>query len=161
MHEAFRRRLEVLEDARALQDAPPQLISVGFINPDKTPVDPTVARGRRDFECRRREGEEEAAFRSRAHCEARAADPRPPVQILISATARKFRMQHNERIIHEPPTIPFPQNLGQGYPRARSKGRRARRTPASNRAGRAEAHGDAGINRRIRRSRRCACGGGR
>jgi hypothetical protein len=42
-HDAFRRRLEALEEARALRDAPPQLISIGFVNGDKTPVIPTVA----------------------------------------------------------------------------------------------------------------------
>jgi hypothetical protein len=63
-HEAFRRRLEALEEARKLRDGEPQLISVGFVNPDKTPVEATVARTADcDFECVRREGEDEAAFR--------------------------------------------------------------------------------------------------
>jgi len=83
MHERFRRRLEVLEEARKLQDATQKIISIGFINPDKTPVVPTVARTSDcDFECFRHEGEDEDAFRARAHSECRAADPRP-VQILI------------------------------------------------------------------------------
>ena len=77
MHEKFRKRLEVLEKAAALRDAPPHLISVGFAG-----VEPTVAWSG-DFRCWRREGEDEDAFRIRAHAEARAADPRPPVQILI------------------------------------------------------------------------------
>jgi hypothetical protein len=82
-HEAFRRRLEALEEARRLQDGPPKMISVGFINPDKTPVEATVAWTTDcSFETFRREGEDEAAFRARAHSECRAADPRP-VQILI------------------------------------------------------------------------------
>ena len=81
MHEAFRRRLEALEEARRLQDGPPQMISIGFVNGDKTPVIPTVA-WTGNFECWRLEGEDEDAFRARAHSECRAADPRP-VQILI------------------------------------------------------------------------------
>jgi hypothetical protein len=60
---------------------PPQLISIGFINGDKTPVIPTVA-WTGNFECWRLTGEDEDAFRARAHSECRAADPRP-VQILI------------------------------------------------------------------------------
>jgi hypothetical protein len=79
--EVFRRRLEALEEARKLQDAPPQLISVGFVNPDKTPVEATVA-WTNNFECWRLEGESADDFKHRAHAEARAADPRP-VQILI------------------------------------------------------------------------------
>jgi hypothetical protein len=83
MHERFKRRLADLEEARKLQDGPPQIISVGFINPDKTPVEATVAWTTDcSFETFRREGEDEAAFRARAHSECRAADPRP-VQILI------------------------------------------------------------------------------
>ena len=61
----------------------PYRASVGFINPDKTPVESTVAWTTDcSFETFRREGEDEAAFRARAHSECRAADPRP-VQILI------------------------------------------------------------------------------
>jgi predicted LPLAT superfamily acyltransferase len=77
MHEKFRKRLEVLEKAAALRDAPPHLISVGFAG-----VEPTVAWSG-DFKCFRLEGEDEDTFRGRAHAEARAVDPRPPVQILI------------------------------------------------------------------------------
>jgi hypothetical protein len=77
MHEKFRKRLQVLEKAAALREAPPHLISVGFAG-----VEPTVA-WTGDFRCWRREGEDEATFQARAHAEARAADPRPPVQILI------------------------------------------------------------------------------
>jgi hypothetical protein len=80
-HEKFRKRLEVLEKAAALANGPPQIINIGFINPDKTRVDPTVA-WIGDFKCQRCEGEEEAAFRARAHAEAQAADP-GPLQILI------------------------------------------------------------------------------
>ena len=55
-----------------------KMISVGFINPDKTPVEATVAWTTDcSFETFRREGEDEAAFRARAHSECRAADPRP------------------------------------------------------------------------------------
>ena len=76
MHEKFRKRLEVLEKAAALRDAPPHLISVGFAG-----VEPTVAWSG-DFKCGRLEGEDEDSFRARAHSECHAADPRP-VQILI------------------------------------------------------------------------------
>ena len=83
MHEKFKRRLADLEEAAALANGPPQLISIGFVNPDKTPVVPTVAwTANCDFECFRHEGEDEDAFRARAHSECRAADPRP-IQILI------------------------------------------------------------------------------
>jgi hypothetical protein len=81
-HEAFRRRLEALEEAHKLHDAPPQIINLGFVNPDKTRVVPKMA-WIGDFKCYRGDGEDEDAFRARAHAEARAADPRPPVQILI------------------------------------------------------------------------------
>ena len=49
-HEAFRRRLEALEEARKLQDAPVQITHVNFVHADGSPVESTVARGR-DFEC--------------------------------------------------------------------------------------------------------------
>jgi hypothetical protein len=81
MHEAFRRRLEALEEARRLQDGPPNLISVGFINPDKTPVEATVA-WIDDFKCFRLAGEDADDFERRAHAKFRARYPRP-VQILI------------------------------------------------------------------------------
>jgi hypothetical protein len=81
MHEAFKRRVAALEEARKLQNGPPQMISINFVNPDKTPVIPTVA-WTGDFKCWRLEGEDEDTFRARAHSECRAADPRP-VQILI------------------------------------------------------------------------------
>jgi hypothetical protein len=80
-HDVFRRRIEVLEEARKLRDGEPQLISVEFVNPDKTPVEATVA-WTGDFKCWRLEGESADDFEHRAHAEARAADPRP-VQILI------------------------------------------------------------------------------
>jgi predicted LPLAT superfamily acyltransferase len=76
MHEAFRKRLQVLEKAAALREAPPHLISVGFAG-----VEPTVA-WTGDFKCWRLEGEDEDGFVARAHAECRAADPRP-VQILF------------------------------------------------------------------------------
>ena len=77
MHKSFRRRLEALEEVRKLQDAPVQIVHVGFVG-----VEPTVARGR-DFECARLAGEDEATFRARASDECRAAaDPRLP-QVLI------------------------------------------------------------------------------
>jgi hypothetical protein len=38
MHESFKRRLADLEEARKLQDAPPKMISIGFVG-----VEPTVA----------------------------------------------------------------------------------------------------------------------
>jgi hypothetical protein len=81
MHESFKRRIAHLEEARALANGPPQTISINFVHGDGTPVVPTVARSG-NSECYRNEGEEEAAFRARAHAEAREADPRP-LQILI------------------------------------------------------------------------------
>ena len=82
-HEAFRRRLEALEEARKLRDGEPHMISIGFANGDGSEVEPTVARTSDcDFECFRHEGEDEDAFRARAHSECRAADPHP-IQILI------------------------------------------------------------------------------
>jgi hypothetical protein len=47
-----------------------------------TPVIPTVA-WTGNFVCWRLEGEDEDAFRARAHAECRAADPRHPIQVLI------------------------------------------------------------------------------
>jgi hypothetical protein len=76
MHEKFRKRLEILEEAAALANRPPHIISVGFPG-----VEPTIAWSG-DFKCWRLDGEEEADFKSRAHSECRAADPRS-VQILI------------------------------------------------------------------------------
>ena len=97
MHEAFRRRLEALEEARRLQDGPPQMISIGFVNPDKTPIAPTVA-WTGDFKCWRLEGEDEDAFRARAHAECRAADPRP-VQILIFSDDKEQRQSGIRSIV--------------------------------------------------------------
>lgn len=76
MREAYRNRLETLEEARKLQDTEPHMLSVVFYNEEAT-----VARGN-NFECFRRDGESADAFQARAHAEYRAADPRP-VQILI------------------------------------------------------------------------------
>jgi hypothetical protein len=82
MHEKFRRRLEALEEARKHQDGPVQTRSIYFVDGDGTRVEPMVAWSG-DFKCYRGVGEDEDTFRIRAHAEARAADPRPPVQILI------------------------------------------------------------------------------
>jgi hypothetical protein len=83
-HERFRRRLEVLEEARKLRDAPVHKISINFVEGDGARVEPTVAwTSGCSFETFRRDGEDEAAFRARAHAECRAADPRHPIQVLI------------------------------------------------------------------------------
>jgi hypothetical protein len=85
MHDAFRKRLEVLEEAHRLANAPLQLINIRFANPDGTRVAPTVARGR-DFECYRYDDEDADTFTSRANDEARMADrhgARIGVQVLI------------------------------------------------------------------------------
>jgi hypothetical protein len=81
MHDAFRRRLEVLEEAHRLANGPVQIVNINFVCSDGTPVVPTVARGR-NFECFRRDGEEETLFRARANAEARAL-ANGLVQILI------------------------------------------------------------------------------
>jgi hypothetical protein len=77
MRETFRKRLEVLEKAAAMANAPVQITSVSFVG-----VESTVARGR-DFECWRLEGEDEDAFRARANDECRATNPRPPVVLVF------------------------------------------------------------------------------
>jgi hypothetical protein len=53
MHEAFRRRLEALEEACKLQDGEPHMLSVGFCN-----VEATVA-WTGNFKCWRLAGEDE------------------------------------------------------------------------------------------------------
>jgi hypothetical protein len=59
------------------------IASAAFIPSSFVKVEATVARTADcDFEVFRLEGEDEDAFRARAHSECRAADPRP-VQILI------------------------------------------------------------------------------
>jgi hypothetical protein len=78
MHERFKQRLADLE--RGLRDSVLPMVSIGFVNPDKTPVEFRVAWSG-DFKCWRREGEDEDAFEARAHAEALAADPHG--QILI------------------------------------------------------------------------------
>ena len=87
-HEAFRRRLEALEEASKLRDGEPHMISIGFANDDGSEAEPIVARTD-NFECWRHEGEDEDAFRARAHSECRAADPRP-VQILIFSDEKEI-----------------------------------------------------------------------
>jgi hypothetical protein len=77
MHEKFRKRLEILEEAAALANAPVQITSVGFVG-----VESTVARGR-NFECWRCADEDEATFRARADSECRATNPRPPVVLVF------------------------------------------------------------------------------
>ena len=76
-HEAFRRRLEALEEARKLRDGPVPMRSIFFVNPDGTRASPTVARGPRNFECWRNAGEEEMEFESRARAECRATVQHP------------------------------------------------------------------------------------
>jgi hypothetical protein len=81
MHERVRQRLEVLE-ARALANAPVQIVHINFVGADKVRVEPTVARGR-DFECFRLAGEDLDAFRARASLEARATAPPGPMVLIF------------------------------------------------------------------------------
>jgi hypothetical protein len=63
LHEAFRRRLEVLEEARRLANGPAQTININFLYGDGSPVQATVARTvDRSFECLRLEGEDADAI---------------------------------------------------------------------------------------------------
>jgi hypothetical protein len=86
MHERFRRRLEVLEEARKLQDGPVQMRSIYFVDGDGTRVVPTMAWSG-NFECWRREGEDELEFRARARAECRATNPRPPMVLIFDRRA--------------------------------------------------------------------------
>jgi hypothetical protein len=74
-------RLEAVEEAHRLANAPLSLINVIFVDRNRKPILPSVARGR-DFECFRREEEDEETFRARANAEARLANPRG-IQILV------------------------------------------------------------------------------
>jgi hypothetical protein len=83
MREMFLRRLATVEETHRLTNGPPQTIGINFVEGDGTPVIPTVAwTSNCDFECFRREGEDEREFRARAHAECRAFDRRP-LQVLI------------------------------------------------------------------------------
>jgi hypothetical protein len=82
MHEAFRRRIAALEEARKLRDDVLPTVSIGFTNPDKSEVPFNVAWAG-DFKCFRHSDENEHDFELRAHREARLADPRIPPPILI------------------------------------------------------------------------------
>ena len=79
MHEAFRRRLEVLEEARKLQQraAAHGVISIVFHGLQSTYAE---ANG---FVCYRRADEDLADFESRAEVEVLASNPRPQVPPIL------------------------------------------------------------------------------
>jgi hypothetical protein len=75
MHDAFRRRLEALEETRKLQDlAATQIISVTYEG-----MEATFAQGPRGFICYRHANEELVDFHDRAEAECRSYIPRPQV----------------------------------------------------------------------------------
>jgi hypothetical protein len=76
MHKRFRERLEALEEARKLTDAPAEMRHICFVGRDRREVESTIAEGPRGFICRRNPGEELDAFKARADAECRAAHPR-------------------------------------------------------------------------------------
>jgi hypothetical protein len=82
MLEKFLKRLGALEEARKLQEAGQPMVSLGFMNPDKTLVEFRVAFSG-GFKCYRNDGESEKDFETRAHTEVRAIDKGLPPPILI------------------------------------------------------------------------------
>jgi hypothetical protein len=64
MRETFWKRLEALEELRALRDGPVEIRHIAFIHPDGTEVEATIASGPGGFVCRRAIGEELEAFKS-------------------------------------------------------------------------------------------------
>jgi hypothetical protein len=83
MHEAFRRRIETLEEERKQQNEPVRITHVAFVHADGRQVEATVASGPANFVCHRGIGEELDAFKSRASDECRAASPRGPVVLVF------------------------------------------------------------------------------
>jgi hypothetical protein len=82
MHEAFKKRLEALEEARKLQREALQSIYVCF---EGAGWDPSRADGPANFVCWRHDGEPLEAFEGRCDTEFRVAYPRwplPPIFIL-------------------------------------------------------------------------------
>jgi hypothetical protein len=79
MHEAFRKRLESLEESGRLQrQAAMQIISIVFEG-----LESTFCEGPRGFRCYRRPFEELLAFEARANAECRAYIPRPQVPPIL------------------------------------------------------------------------------
>jgi hypothetical protein len=86
MRETWWRRLEALEKARALRDAPLEVRYIGFVDRDGNEIEPTFARGPGDFICHRAANETLADFSTRATAECLTAKPRVPVAILVFLT---------------------------------------------------------------------------
>jgi hypothetical protein len=79
MHDAFRRRLEALEETRKLQrQAEMHIISVMCEG-----LESTYAEGPRGFICHRRADEELIDFEDRAELECRAYIPHPQVPPIL------------------------------------------------------------------------------
>jgi hypothetical protein len=79
MREALLRRLEVLEESRAMRHrAATQIIHIVFPG-----LDPDYAEGPNDFICYRRPGEELAAFENRCAEELLAHNPRPKIPPIL------------------------------------------------------------------------------
>jgi hypothetical protein len=76
MHEAFRRRLEVLEKTRRLQSLAMESRHIVFWD-GITELDSDLADGPGGFICNRRMGESLAGFQDRADAECLAANPHP------------------------------------------------------------------------------------
>jgi hypothetical protein len=86
MRETFWKRLEALEEVRKLQDGPVVIRQLCFINPDRTEVEATIARGPGDFICRREPGESLDEFKARASRECPPGNIFKPPPILVFLT---------------------------------------------------------------------------
>jgi hypothetical protein len=89
MHDAFRRRLAVLEEERKQQNEPVRIVNVVFVGADGEEVESNVAEGPANFVCYRGEDEELGSFRRRAADECRATCRPGPTVLVFKRGAEK------------------------------------------------------------------------
>jgi hypothetical protein len=81
--ERFKQRLEALEEFYQRRNVPPEIRHICFVDRDRREVEAMVARGPRNFLCRRNPDESLVDFKQRADSECLASKPALPVPILV------------------------------------------------------------------------------
>jgi hypothetical protein len=85
--DGWKKRLQALEGARRMRDAPVEILHINFVRADGTREEPTVACGPDDFVCERGADESVSDFEERADDECLDVRDRsmpPPILVFMS-----------------------------------------------------------------------------